>query len=608
LSRIRVHKQLVYLCLGLWALSIVLYARSASFEFVDFDDRTVLLAHPELYDETSFPASLSQILVKRFPREEPLLLRDITWALDSRLFGFENPFGYHLGNVILNGFNVVLLFLFLRRATRRPRLALVVAGLFAVLPVHVEPVCWVMGRKDVLVTFWMLLALLAQAHELKHPEVRTRRCLYLATLLFSALALLSKMSAVSLFLVLGLHRALHPFLDGGRDPRAPLDLGRVVRQVLPRTAPHLVLSLVVFLWFRGIIADYGVIGWRGPAPLDPGHLAHLAQFTPLVLALYVKQLLWPSQLSMFYRWPHVEIPLAPVELGASILSAVFLIAVTVTCCLRRKDLAFYLLSFLALLLPHLNIVYIGIWRADRYVYLASFCVLAMGAILASELAPRPSRYARPALIGLTIGFASLCVIQTVRQQSVWQNNHSLWQHEAQLKEPSVLALQALAKSYLKQAERQNDPEARASLLRLATQEIQRGIARDRELGRRPGRYRTSDQLHLSRLHYLLGRIAALKGQPIEKQLEHYSTAYQTAPDRLSAMMLAQGYFTLATTAPLDQQEPLIRKSFGFFLAYLRLSPADPVRHQQDLSMLEVNYQRFPFLSGEVQRARRTYFP
>jgi len=56
------------------------------------------------------------------------------------------------------------------------------------------------------------------------------------------------MSAVSLFLALGLHRALHPFVDGGRDPRAPLELGRVVRQVLPRTAPHLVLSLAVFLW------------------------------------------------------------------------------------------------------------------------------------------------------------------------------------------------------------------------------------------------------------------------------------------------------------------------------------------------------------------------
>ena len=135
------------LCCALLGLgSLLLYARALGFDFVDFDDGAILLAHPQLYDEQSLLGSLHQIFIAYFPREEPLLVRDVSWALDARLFGFEDPLGYHLGNVVLNAANVVLLFVFLLRSTGRLAMALWVAGLFALLPVHVEAVCWVMGR------------------------------------------------------------------------------------------------------------------------------------------------------------------------------------------------------------------------------------------------------------------------------------------------------------------------------------------------------------------------------------------------------------------------------------------------------------------------------
>ena len=120
--------------LGLVLLGLALYAPSLGFGFVDFDDRLVLLAHPRLYDEHSFVASLRQIFLDYFPREEPLLLRDVSWALDARVFGFRNPLGYHLGNVLLNAVNGALLFLFLRRATRRFGLSLAIAAVFAYCP------------------------------------------------------------------------------------------------------------------------------------------------------------------------------------------------------------------------------------------------------------------------------------------------------------------------------------------------------------------------------------------------------------------------------------------------------------------------------------------
>ena len=107
----------VLIVLSLIAVSLGLYARAPQFGFVSFDDHRVLLAHPSLYDETSF-VSGARAVFSEFPREEPLLLRDLSWAADARVFGFANPFGYHLGNVVLNALVVALLFVLLRRWTQ----------------------------------------------------------------------------------------------------------------------------------------------------------------------------------------------------------------------------------------------------------------------------------------------------------------------------------------------------------------------------------------------------------------------------------------------------------------------------------------------------------
>jgi len=339
-SRRSSGKRALLVCLALVILNLALYARAASFDFLRFDDARILLAHPNLYDEDSLSSSFREIFVDYFPREEPLLLRDVSWALEARLFGLQNPGAFHLGNVVLNALNVAFLFLFLRHATRRFGLALAVAGVFSLLTVHVEPVCWIMGRKDMLAGFWMLLALWVQSHELAGSDPRRRCALYLTAFLCTVLALLSKLSAVSFFLVLGLHRAFHPYLDGSRPPEAPFSVVRTLREVAPRIAPHAALSLLYFVWYRSILLEWGVIGWRGPGALDPEHLLNLLRFTPLVIGEYLKHLIWPTQLSLYYRWPNVEIPLGAAELLASAGIAAALLCATVYCCRRRRDLAF----------------------------------------------------------------------------------------------------------------------------------------------------------------------------------------------------------------------------------------------------------------------------
>ncbi len=608
-------------CLLLALASLLLHARTIGFDFVDFDDATVLLSHPNLYNENSFVSSLFEIFIGYLPREEPLLVRDISWAIDARLFGFDNPFGYHLGNVLLNAANVCLLFLFLHAATKRFDFALIVAALFAALPVHVEPISWVMGRKDVLSAFFMLSALLAQSAELASEDSGRRRSFYLLGLLLTAMALLSKMGAMALVPVLALHRIFLPDLDRTRpvDPSAhkpahppahrPLELVATLRKVVPGLVPHALLTCGIVLWYGRTISEYGVTGWRGLGPTDPEHLGNILLFTPLILGRYLGQIFWPSQPSVYYRWPNVAIPLTGPEIFAAGAIAAG-VGIAIVCCLRwRRDLAFYLLSFLALLIPYLNIVYVGIWSADRYVYLSSFCLLAIAVSLVLEWHDRARRPLRVAIFALAAGFGLNAIVGTFAHQGVWRNSESLWQYEAYRDEPSLLSIQALAKLHMKRAGAESDPTRRAAWVARSRREITRGFEREQALGRVAAPYATSEQLQLSQLHYLLGRLDMIERASVSSQIAHFETSHALAPTRNNSLMLAGAYFDLGNRGTNEERERLLNRSLDYFVEYMKYSASDRLLHEQSLAMLAKNYeQNFPFLQDRIHHVRKTRTP
>ena len=275
------------------------------------------------------------------------------------------------------------------------------------------------------------------------------------------------------------------------------------------------------------------------------------------------------------------------------------------CCLRRRDLAFYALAFLALLFPYSNLVFVDIWRADRYLYLASFCAIAIPALLLAQLAARSGRAGRVAIAAAAGVFALGSAVQTLRQQETWQNSDSLWAHEAGLDAPSLLALQSVATAAVQQAEQERDPARRRELALQARIAIERGLARDRALGRVPAGYATSEPLQVSRLHTLLGRTGALLGESLESQLAHYEKAHAIAPNRASAFLLAQLHLQLWERAPEADRERLARRSWAYFLEYVARSGRDPVQLERSAGLIAKVYEpRFPFLRDEIVAARQ----
>ncbi len=596
-----------WIAAGLVLFSLLFYVRVVDFDFVDFDDRTVLLGHPNLYGtEGPFTDNLREIFVDYFPREEPLVVRDVSWAVDARLFGFEEARGYHLGNVVLNALAVGLLFLFLRSVTDRA-----VAGwaalAFAVAPIHVEAVAWIMGRKDMLAACFGLAALVAQSRELRTERPGRRWGWWALGFVCCGLALGSKISAVAIVLALALHRLFLQYLERGADPTASVD-ARAALGRLPALVPHLVLTILVFAWYSRTLSEWGVLRSHGPGPLDPVHLGHVVRFLPLIAGEYLTHLAWPGELSMFYRWPHVEVPLTTAELLASAAWAFAGCAFLGGVLRRRRDLAFFALLALAWMAPYTGLFYVGFWHADRYFYVASAGVLVIAAIIVRDVARSVPR-ARPALAVLVAAFLISSAAQAWRQQEVWRDNESLWTYEAHRENPSLLSIQALAKHYVRLAEAEADPVRRAALVGQAEGLVERGIAHEAAMSRVPGPYHVAEQKHLARLHVLRGRLAALRGAPPHVQARHYRIAFDLAPERLSAIFLSRSLFRSAAHVAPGEQRPLVEASFDYFVHYLEYSANDPQWLEQGRRLLEFNYgERFPYLQARVERVRETMFP
>ncbi len=543
-----------------------LYLPSVRYGFVDYDDVRILRSHPELYGQPDLSANLRAIFWTGFPREEPLLVRDVTWVFDSLMFGFGNPLGYHLGNVLLHGIVVALLFVFLLDTTRRYAFALATAVSFLILAVHTEPVSWIMGRKDILSTLWMLLALCAQTRRLTTTGgAGVRGGWYLATMVCVVGGLLSKISALTFPLVLFLHAVFLPYLRGERPPAAPWLWGRGLVRELGLLLPGLLASAVVFVWYRSMLTQLGIFD-RGYSAHGLDHLWNLLMIDPLVFWVYLRQTFLPGQLSVLYTWPtlHSAYPLGQVF--AALATVVTGGGVGVWLFRRRKDLCFYYAAFFVLMITYLNLVFIGIWVAERYLYFSVFCLLAIAVSLTASALERPSPALRVGVLTAVAVCASLNLFQKLSYQRAWRDGETLWQYHIALPHPSPTAFDNLAAHYYAHFYAPSDPEHGAMALRKMAVVVEAGLA---EFW--PDRQKPAPQATWF-LFFLQSLVQEVKGEPTA------ALASLLTSDRLRGhfdatnLNLARLYRKLAGTAANPQQrETYARAARERFAAYIALA-------------------------------------
>jgi tetratricopeptide (TPR) repeat protein len=313
-----------------------------------------------------------------------------TFWLERMIRGGFDPTGMHLVNVLLHVATALLLGRLAARLGLTAAAAAAATWIFALHPVHVESVAWIIERKDLLSA---LLVLAAADSFLRFREEGGRGRWVLSLVLVTA-GMLSKSVAVTF--PLGV--AIAVWLKHGAVRR------RDVTALLPHAAVLALLAVFdVTRAARIAPADFGL------SAVDRGLVASRAA------AFYAAKLAWPDPLMPVYpRW-------VPGE-AASWVAAVALLAGALALFAFRRRIGrgplAALLFFLVTLSPMSGFVDFGWMRysfvADRFQYLAS----AGPCLLAAAGAARLGRRARLPGILVLVVLGAL----TFRHASIWQDD------------------------------------------------------------------------------------------------------------------------------------------------------------------------------------------
>ena len=357
----------------------------------------------------------------------------LTWIslMTDAQIGGGSPAVFHLTNVGLHVLNTLLLFAFLRLATRFRWRSAFVALLFAIHPLHAESVAWVTERKDVLSTLFWLLTMLAYLRYSLKPS--TRR--YLPVLVLFALGLTAKPMLVTLPFVLLL-------LDIW-----PLDrLGRTkLRRLIVEKLPLIVLTTASCL--VTMIAQSG--GGAVYAALPIG-----ARISNALVAYvgYIAKMLWPA--GLMPQYPHPGRSLPEWQIGASAL----LLALVTTAALRSWKKRPYLtvgwLWYMLTLIPVIGLVQVGLQAmADRYSYvplIGLFVIIAWGVpeVVAALQVDRPARVLAPIAAAVTMAL----MVCAYYQVSYWRDTKTLAEHSVRVSDKSYTAHVMLGDAYSEQHE------------------------------------------------------------------------------------------------------------------------------------------------------------
>jgi Flp pilus assembly protein TadD len=416
----------VVVSLGLVVGTLAVFGPMCANDFVNYDDPQYVTSNPHVMAGLKGDSVRWAFTATEFHNWHPL-----TWLslqLDYQLYGLR-PWGYHLTSLLLHSANTVLLFLVFRWLTGAVWPSALVAALFAVHPLHVESVAWVAERKDVLSTFFGLVALAAYVYYVQRPSLLR----FLPVLLALAFSLMAKPMLVTLpgiFLLLdywplGRLRIGGPTLrtgcTAGAVSPAPASLALILGEKLP---------LVALAAASSVVTVYAQNKGGAMESLENLPFALRAGNAVVSYVHYVGMTLWPVGLAPFY--PHPRAGLEEWQAaGAAVLLACLTVLVLASC-RQRPYLAVGWLWYLGTLVPVIGLVQVGDQAlADRYTYVPLIGLFVLAAWGLSDLVGhRPPL--QPLLASAAAAALLACAFLTWRQLAFWHDSRSLWEHALQV--------------------------------------------------------------------------------------------------------------------------------------------------------------------------------
>jgi protein O-mannosyl-transferase len=413
----------VAVCALLAAALVWAFGRVHDYAFINFDDANYVYENPHVTQGLTLAGASWAVRSTDAQNWHPL-----TWLshmADVELFGLDAGW-HHVVNVAFHGANALLLFLGLARMTGATWRSALAAFLFALHPLHVESVAWIAERKDVLSTFFGLLAILAYA---RYAE-RRRLGWYLAAWAAAALSLTAKPMLVTLPFVL-LLLDFWPLERASSRVLSARGWGRLVTEKIPFVVLSCVSATVTF------VAQH-----EGEAVVDLAVVSFPVRAANAIVsyAKYVLKTLWPSDLSIYY--PLSADPPPSWQVVAAGLGIAIITAAVIWSAPRYRYLATGWFWFLGTLVPVIGLVQVGGQAfADRYTYFPSIGLFAIVAWGSYDLLSRasPGHRARWAGAAASVALLFALAVQTRTQVAHWRDSRSVFEHALSVTPENAMA-------------------------------------------------------------------------------------------------------------------------------------------------------------------------
>lgn len=352
----------------------------------------------------------------------------LTFWIQKKIFHHELP-GYHSFNIFLHFLNCLLLFGVLKTVISK-RVAMLASLLFLIHPINTEAVTNLVGRADLLSSFFSLLTWFMYIHSQKN-QGRKKLCLVALCVLSLVLGILSKENTISILGVILLTDLLNHY-------RNATSVKQWIRLVQAQIHFFLVLlfSIPLYLIVRKIFLGLDFSGF--PIPFIDNPLAHVTNSVRICTGCWILLKGWglflfPFKLSTDYSYnqiPFIE------SLSDPRLMIVFLVVI---CCflfvlltLKRKKIFFALcvFSYITLYAPVSNILLpIGTIMGERNLYLPGIAVFALMGLAWNSLVGRFQHIKLTILYPLLCLVCALFVFQTRNRNMDYETQEHLWQRQ-----------------------------------------------------------------------------------------------------------------------------------------------------------------------------------
>jgi len=521
------------ICLFLVLVTFAVFYRVSGYDFVNFDDDVYVTENSRVHSGLT-PDNIAWAFTA-----ENVYWHPLTWIshmVDVQIWGL-NPGPQHMTNLIFHILNALLLFLTLNYMTGALWRSAFVAALFALHPINVESVAWVAERKNVLSTFFMMLALLAYRFYAAKPN----RVRYLLVGTLFVLGLLAKPMLVTLpfvFLLLDywpLGRFSLRDASGNHSGRAM----------------SLILEKVPFLCLSGLSVIVSSVSVQAIKSLETVPMTMRIGNALVSCVKYMGKMFWPFNLAVYYPFPQ---NISAWQLLGTLSILVIVSGFAVRFFKQYQYVAVGWFWYLGTLVPVSGLVQAGLWpaMADRWAYvplIGLYIAIVWGIAELAERRPYCRKFIPVAAI-LLLGI--LCTT-TGLQLGYWKNSVALFRHAIEITVDNAIAHNNLGNALSSLDDQDEAYKHYAEALRIrpnyanAHYNMARILTDRGQLDEALRHYEASIRFnpHMSKAYYNRGIILAQKGDD-SAAIHNFSQAVQLDPgfaeahNNLGVVLVRQG--------------------------------------------------------------------